>query len=46
MANISSLDFSTKNGIGGCLRALLRQLLMVDIEVSRQFKSIVMYIFK
>lgn len=34
VANISSLDFSTKNGIGGCLRALLRQLLMVDIEAA------------
>lgn len=43
VANISSLDFSTKNGIGGCLRGLLRQLLMVDVEVSRQ-KSIMMYI--
>ncbi|KAK4727978.1 hypothetical protein R3W88_032895 [Solanum pinnatisectum] len=34
VANISSLDFSTKNGIGGCLRAFLRQLLMVDIEAA------------
>ncbi|WCJ27754.1 Origin of replication complex subunit 3 [Euphorbia peplus] len=29
VANLSSLDFSVKNGIGGCLRSLLRQLLMV-----------------
>lgn len=34
VANISSFDFSTKNGIGGCLRAFLRQLLMVDIEAA------------
>ncbi|KAF3642625.1 Origin recognition complex subunit 3, putative isoform 2 [Capsicum annuum] len=34
VVNISSLDFSTKNGIGGCLRAFLRQLLMVDIEAA------------
>ncbi|XP_016467174.2 origin of replication complex subunit 3 isoform X1 [Nicotiana tabacum] len=34
VANISSLDFSTKNGIGGCLRGLLRQLLMVDVEAA------------
>ncbi|XP_055800511.1 origin of replication complex subunit 3 [Solanum dulcamara] len=34
VANISSLDFSTKNGIGGCLRAFLRQLLIVDIEAA------------
>ncbi|KAH0707886.1 hypothetical protein KY289_012962 [Solanum tuberosum] len=34
VANISSLDFSTKNGIGGCLRVFLRQLLMVDIEAA------------
>ncbi|CAN4075363.1 unnamed protein product [Withania somnifera] len=32
VANISSLDFSTKNGIEGCLRAFLRQLLEIDIE--------------
>lgn len=34
VANISSLDFSTKNGIGDCLRAFLRQLLMVDTEAA------------
>ncbi|MCD7469600.1 Origin recognition complex subunit 3 [Datura stramonium] len=34
VANISSLDFSTKNGIEGCLIAFLRQLLMVEIEAA------------
>ncbi|MCD7468943.1 Origin recognition complex subunit 3 [Datura stramonium] len=34
VANISSLDFSTKNGIEGCLRAFLRQLLRVEIEAA------------
>ncbi|XP_065852597.1 origin of replication complex subunit 3 isoform X2 [Euphorbia lathyris] len=32
VANLSSLDFSVKNGIGGCLRSLLRQLLMVTLD--------------
>ncbi|KAF5766369.1 putative origin recognition complex, subunit 3 [Helianthus annuus] len=27
MANLSSVDFSAKSGIGGCLRSLLRQIL-------------------
>lgn len=34
VANLSSSDFSTKNGIGGCLKSLLRQFLMVSLEVS------------
>lgn len=33
VANLSSLDFSVKNGIGGCLRSLLRQLVMVTLDV-------------
>ncbi|KDP39550.1 hypothetical protein JCGZ_02570 [Jatropha curcas] len=32
VANLSSLDFSVKNGIGGCLRSLLRQLVMVTLD--------------
>ncbi|XP_048225838.1 origin of replication complex subunit 3 isoform X5 [Ricinus communis] len=32
LANLSSLDFSVKNGIGGCLRSLLRQLVMVTLD--------------
>ncbi|XP_050225020.1 origin of replication complex subunit 3 isoform X2 [Mercurialis annua] len=32
VANLSSLDFSMKNGIGGCLRSLLRQLAMVTLD--------------
>ncbi|KAL9154173.1 hypothetical protein ABFS82_10G097600 [Erythranthe guttata] len=32
VANFSSLDFSAKNGVGGCLKTLLRQFLMVDID--------------
>ncbi|XP_010242516.1 PREDICTED: origin of replication complex subunit 3 isoform X2 [Nelumbo nucifera] len=32
VANLSSLDFSAKNGIGGCLRSLLRQLVMVSLD--------------
>lgn len=34
VANLSSLDFSAKNGIGGCLRGLMRQLLMTTMDVS------------
>lgn len=34
VANLTSLDFSAKNGVGGCLKALLRQFLMVGIDVS------------
>ncbi|KAA8533443.1 hypothetical protein F0562_031123 [Nyssa sinensis] len=34
VANLSSLDFSTKNGIGGCLRGLLRQFLMVSLDAA------------
>jgi origin recognition complex subunit 3 len=34
VANLSSLEFSVKNGIGGCLRSLLRQFLMVTVDVS------------
>ncbi|KAM7463540.1 hypothetical protein LguiA_031661 [Lonicera macranthoides] len=34
VANLSSLDFSAKNGIGGCLRSLLRQFLMVSIDAA------------
>lgn len=34
VANLSSLDFTAKNGIGGCLRSLLRQFLMSTLDVS------------
>ncbi|XP_059667444.1 origin of replication complex subunit 3 [Cornus florida] len=34
VANLSSLDFSAKNGIGGCLRGLLRQFLMVNLDAA------------
>ncbi|OMO92333.1 Origin recognition complex, subunit 3 [Corchorus capsularis] len=34
VANLSSLDFTTKNGIGGCLRSLLRQFLMSTLDVT------------
>lgn len=34
VAKLSSLDFSAKNGIGGCLRGLLRQCLMETVDVS------------
>lgn len=34
VANLTSLDFSAKNGVGGCLKTLLRQFLMADIDVS------------
>ncbi|KAJ4847103.1 hypothetical protein Tsubulata_043760 [Turnera subulata] len=34
VANLSSLDFSLKNGIGGCLRSLLRQFLMVSLDTA------------
>ncbi|XP_073298019.1 origin of replication complex subunit 3 isoform X3 [Primulina huaijiensis] len=32
VANLTSLDFSAKNGVGGCLKTLLRQFLMVGID--------------
>lgn len=34
VANLSFLDFSAKNGIGGCLRSLLRQFLAVTIDAA------------
>ncbi|XP_050253316.1 origin of replication complex subunit 3 isoform X1 [Quercus robur] len=34
VANLSSLDFSAKNGIGGCLRGLLRQFLMATLDAA------------
>lgn len=34
VANLTSLDFSPKNGVGGCLKTLLRQFLMAGIDVS------------
>ncbi|CAL5323545.1 unnamed protein product [Camellia sinensis] len=34
VANLSSFDFSVKNGIAGCLRGLLRQFLMVGLDVA------------
>ncbi|KAJ4965321.1 hypothetical protein NE237_017170 [Protea cynaroides] len=34
VCNLSSLDFSTKNGLGGCLRSLLRRLVMVTPETA------------
>ncbi|XP_077242896.1 origin recognition complex subunit 3 [Tasmannia lanceolata] len=33
VANISSLDFSVKNGVGGCLRSLLRQTVAITPDV-------------
>ncbi|KAA3457286.1 origin of replication complex subunit 3 isoform X1 [Gossypium australe] len=32
VANLSSLDFTPKNGVGGCLRSLLRQFLMSSLD--------------
>ncbi|KAK4419192.1 Origin of replication complex subunit [Sesamum alatum] len=32
VANLTSLDFSAKSGVGGCLKILLRQFLMVGID--------------
>ncbi|ONK55746.1 uncharacterized protein A4U43_C10F570 [Asparagus officinalis] len=34
VANLTSLDFSAKHGIGNCLRSLLRQLVTEAIDVS------------
>lgn len=34
VANLTSVDICTKNGVGGCLKALLRQFLLVGIDVS------------
>ncbi|KAL8484146.1 hypothetical protein ACS0TY_026735 [Phlomoides rotata] len=32
VANLTSFDFSAKNGVGGCLKTLLRQFLLVGID--------------
>ncbi|KAL5837120.1 hypothetical protein ACOSQ3_014289 [Xanthoceras sorbifolium] len=34
VANLSSLDFTGKSGINGCLRSLLRQFLMVSLDAT------------
>ncbi|XP_062082641.1 origin of replication complex subunit 3 isoform X2 [Humulus lupulus] len=34
VANLSSRDFATKNGVGGCLRSLLRQFLLVTLDAA------------
>ncbi|KAL6005844.1 Origin recognition complex subunit 3 [Asimina triloba] len=34
VANLSSTDFSVKNGIGGCVRGLLRQLTAVNLDAA------------
>ncbi|KAJ7964080.1 origin of replication complex subunit 3 [Quillaja saponaria] len=34
VANLSSLDFSVKNGIGGCIKSLLRQFLMANVDAA------------
>lgn len=34
VVNLTSVDFCTKNGLGGCLKTLLRQFLLVGIDVS------------
>lgn len=35
VAKLSSMDFSAKSGVGGCLRGLLRQFVMPTIDVSK-----------
>lgn len=37
VASLSSIDFTTKKGVGGCLRSLLRQLLVASSDVSLFF---------
>ncbi|KAG6437351.1 hypothetical protein SASPL_102265 [Salvia splendens] len=32
VANLTSIDFSAKNGVGGCLKTLLRQFLLAGID--------------
>lgn len=34
VANLTSVEFCAKNGVGGCLKNLLKQFLKVDIDVS------------
>ncbi|KAE8077518.1 hypothetical protein FH972_016076 [Carpinus fangiana] len=34
VANLSSMDFSAKNGIGGCLRGFLRQFLTTTLDAA------------
>jgi len=35
VAMLSSMDFSAKSGVGGCLRGLLRQFVMPTVDVSK-----------
>ncbi|XP_010492584.1 PREDICTED: origin of replication complex subunit 3-like [Camelina sativa] len=34
VAKLSSMDFSAKSGVGGCLRVLLRQFVMPSVDVA------------
>ncbi|XP_024031743.1 origin of replication complex subunit 3 [Morus notabilis] len=34
VANVSSVDILTKNGVGGCLRSLLRQFVMGNLDAA------------
>lgn len=36
VANLTSMDFSPKSGVGGCLKTLLRQFLTVGIDVCME----------
>lgn len=45
VANLTSLDFSAKNGVGGCLKTLLRQFLLVGIDV-RMYSTICLSLCK
>ncbi|KMZ74713.1 Origin recognition complex subunit 3 [Zostera marina] len=37
VASLSSIDFTTKKGVGGCLRSLLRQLLVASSDAADIF---------
>ena len=45
VAKLSSMDFSAKNGVGGCLRGLLRQFVMPTIDVSNSAQPYISFSF-
>lgn len=44
MAKLSSLEFSLKNGIAGCLKALLREFVGCVIDVGASVSSVLVYL--
>jgi len=44
VAKLSSLEFSLKNGIAGCLKALLREFVGCVIDVGASVSSVLVYL--